>query len=219
MRRWRPSGAHGTLLRDDPVGQAEVLHRQTELADRAGDAVRAVRCAMRGIRALDGADGARAGACRAALLAALATARLRQGRCEEAVLLCRTAIAEGEAASAERPVAHACYVLDWALHDAAGRDEATHSGRALAIYERLGDLDHQAAVLNNLGAYAFHEGRWQDAVVLYRRAGNASARAGDVVNAAFGDCNVGEVLLGQGRLAIAEQALRQAPPGVARHRV
>ena len=122
----------------------------------------------------------------------------------------RGAIAEGEAAQAERPVAHACYVLDWALHDAGRPAEAVHSPRALAIYERLGDLDRQAAVLNNLGAYAFHEGRWSDAVVLYRRAGNASARAGDVVNAAFGDCNVGEVLVGQGRLAIAEQVLRQA---------
>ena len=203
-------GRARTLLREDPVGQAEVLHRQTELADRAGDALRAVRSATRGLRVLAGADGARAGACRAALLAALATARLRQGRYGAAIELCEAAIAEGEAANAERPVAHACYVLDWALHDAGRPAEAVHSPRALAIYEQLGDLDHQAAVLNNLGAYAFHEGRWQDAVVLYRRAGNASARAGDAVNAAFGDCNVGEVLVGQGRLVIAEQLLRQA---------
>ena len=46
--------------------------------------------------------------------------------------------------------------------------------------------------------------------MLYRRAGNASAQAGDVVNAAFGDCNVGEVLVAQGRLTAADEALRRA---------
>ena len=65
-------------------------------------------------------------------------------------------------------------------------------------------------MLNNLGAFAFHAGDWREAVVLYRRAGNASAQAGDVVNAAFGDCNVGEVLVEQGRLTAADEALRRA---------
>ena len=152
------------------------------------------------------------------MLAALAMTRQRQGRSEDAIALCAQAIAEGEGAGEERAVAHACHVLDWALHDAGRPEEATHSARALAIYERLGDLDRQAAVLNNLGAFAFHAGDWREAVVLYRRAANASAQAGDVVNAAFGDCNVGEVLVEQGRLTAADEALRAARARLARHR-
>ena len=136
--------------------------------------------------------------------------RQRQGRSEEAIALCAQAIAEGERCGEDRAVAHACHILDWALHDAGRPEEATHSPRALAIYEQLGDLDRQAAVLNNLGAFAFHAGDWREAVVLYRRAANASAQAGDVVNAAFGDCNVGEVLVEQGRLTAADEALRAA---------
>ena len=65
-------------------------------------------------------------------------------------------------------------------------------------------------MLNNLGGFAYHRGRWDEAVALYRRAAEGSQRAGDVANAAFGDCNVGEVLSDQGRWAEAEQALREA---------
>ena len=65
-------------------------------------------------------------------------------------------------------------------------------------------------MLNNLGGFAYHEGRWADATELYRRGAEASERAGDVANAAFGDCNVGEVLADQGRWAEAELRLREA---------
>ena len=92
----------------------------------------------------------------------------------------------------------------------AAPEEATHSRGALAIYERLGDLDRQAAVLNNLGGFAYHEGRWHDAVELYQRGAEASERAGDTANAAFGACNTGEVLSDQGLLEEARHQLRRA---------
>ena len=215
-RSGHPDAAHAAYRRaralaaDDVVRAGEVLLRQTELADRAGRAPQAMRCGLAALRRLDGAPGDAAAGCRARVLAALAMTRQRQGRSEDAIALCARAIAEGEAAGEERAIAHACHVLDWALHDAGRPEEATHSPRALAIYERLGDLDRQAAVLNNLGAFAFYAGDWREAVVLYRRAGNASAAAGDVVNAAFGDCNVGEVLVEQGRLTAADEALGAA---------
>ena len=129
---------------------------------------------------------------------------------EQAIELCRAAITEAVAAEEDSALAHASFILDWALFDSGRPQEATHSHRSLEIYERHGEFDRQAAVLNNLGGFAYHEGRWDDAVELYRRAAEVSARAGDVANAAFGDCNVGEVLSDQGRWAEAERALRQA---------
>ena len=159
-------------------------------------------------QALDGEEAARI---RARLLSLLATLRQRQGRTgSEAIALCRQAIAEAERSGEDAALAHACFILDWALFDSGRPEEATHSARALAIYERLGDLDRQAAVLNNLGGFAYHEGRWDDAVELYRRSRDASERAGDLANAAFGDCNVGEVLSDQGRWDEAEVELRRA---------
>jgi tetratricopeptide (TPR) repeat protein len=134
---------------------------------------------------------------------------------DDAIALCRRVIAETEHGADADPglaasLAHAWFILDWALYDAGRPEEATHSGGALAIYERLGDLDRQAAVLNNLGGFAYHDGRWHDAVALYQRAAEASERAGDTANAAFGACNTGEVLSDQGRLEEARRQLRRA---------
>ena len=70
-----------------------------------------------------------------------------------------------------RPHFHACYVLDRALIESGRADEASYSWRALEIYEQLGDPEHEAIALNNLGAFAYWNGRWDDAVALYRRAG------------------------------------------------
>ncbi len=145
----------------------------------------------------------------------LATARQREGRFEQAIALCRRVIAEAEKDADADPalaasLANAWFTLDWALYDAGRREEATYSQGALDIYERLGDLDRQAAVLNNLGGFAYHDSRWHDAVELYERAAAASERAGDTANAAFGACNVGEVLSDQGHLDEARRQLRRA---------
>ena len=170
----------------------------------------AVRWTLRGLRALEALDGDEPARSRARLLSLLATVRQREGRMDDAIALCRQAIAEAERSGEDAALAHACFILDWALFDSGRPEEATHSARALEIYERLGDLDRQAAVLNNLGGFAYHEGRWDDAVELYRRSRDASERAGDLGNAAFGDCNVGEVLSDQGRWDEAEVQLRRA---------
>lgn len=198
------------LLAKDRLREAQLFHLHALLSERSGHVAAAVRWARRGLRALEDLDGEPAVACRARLLAALATARQRQGRHADAIAACRSAIAAAEGSGEEAALAHACFILDWALFDAGRPDEAVHSQRALDIYVRLDDPDRQAAVLNNLGAFAYHEGRWEDAVMLYEQAGAASARAGDVTNAAFGDCNVAEVRSDQGRLEDAEAALRSA---------
>jgi tetratricopeptide (TPR) repeat protein len=170
----------------------------------------AVRWVKRGLRALEGVDGEAAAACRARLVSMLATIRQRQGRTDEAILLCHRAIDEAQVAREDMALAQACHVLDWALVQSGRPAEAVHSERALAIYGRLGQLDREAAVLNNLGGFAYFEGRWDDAVALYRRGADASVRAGDLANAAYGDCNVGEVLSDQGRLAEAAKLLNRA---------
>ena len=69
------------------------------------------------------------------------------------IKLCREAITEAEAAGEDGALAHACFILDWALFDSGRPQEATHSHRSLEIYERLGEFDRQAAVLNNLGGF------------------------------------------------------------------
>jgi tetratricopeptide (TPR) repeat protein len=58
--------------------------------------------------------------------------------------------------------------------------------------------------------FAYFDGRWDEAVGLYDRAGECSDRAGRPADRAATDCNVGEILSDQGRLDEAEAHLRRA---------
>jgi class 3 adenylate cyclase/tetratricopeptide (TPR) repeat protein/ABC-type cobalamin transport system ATPase subunit len=198
------------LVVDDDLREAELLLRHGEIAAEAGHLSRAVRWVLRALRLLEGRSDKTAAARRAHARAALAAIRVNQGRFAAAVALCRQAIDEAQSAGADAALARAYYVLDSALVESGGAREARYSTRALEIYRRLGDLRRESAVLNNLGAFAYWEGRWDDAVALYRMSGETSARAGGVADAAFGDCNIGELRSDQGRLVEAEERLRGA---------
>jgi class 3 adenylate cyclase/tetratricopeptide (TPR) repeat protein len=198
------------LLSGDTVREAQLLHAHARVDLDAGRVAPAARWAIRALRAADSDRETAALACRARVTSTLATIRQRQGRMLDAIELCHRAITEAELAGEEPALANACYVLDWALVESGRPGEAVHSQRALEIYGRLGEINRQAAVLNNMGGFAYRDGRWRDAVDLYRRGAEASLRAGNVADAAFGDCNIGEVLADRGQLEEAQARLRRA---------
>ncbi|MGH2919463.1 MAG: ATP-binding protein [Solirubrobacteraceae bacterium] len=198
------------LAGDDTVRQAQLMLCHARVATDARHLNRAARWLLRGLRTLNGDEAPAAAACRAEIMAELGSVRHRQGRSPEAMALCHEAAGIAERHGARAALAQALYTLDIGVLQSGGGADPVHMLRALDIYRELGDLDRQGAVLTNLGAAAYFRGRWDDAVALYRQAGEASARAGDLANAAIGDCNIGEVLSDQGRLAEAEAKLRYA---------
>ena len=198
------------LLRDDPIAQARLCERHADVATRSGALTAAVRWLTRGFRCLSELEGPEVTAWRARMRSDLGAVRSIQGRWTEAIAVCREAIPEAESVGELRALAHACYVLDRALIESGRADEASYSWRALEIYEQLGDPEHEAIALNNLGAFAYWNGRWDDAVALYRRAGACGERAGRPADVAYTDCNVGEILSDQGHLDEAEAHLRNA---------
>ena len=173
------------LLLDDRIAQARLCHRHAEVAERTESLTDAVRWLKRSIRYLEGCDGEEAVAWRARSLSYLAGVRNRQGRFAQATRLCREAITAAESVGELPALARACYSLDWALFELGRPEQATHSQRALAIYAQLGDPEHESAVLTNLGAYAYFDGRWVEAADLYQRAGECGERAGQT-----GGCGV-----------------------------
>ena len=197
------------LLLGDPIADARLCFRQGELRQRT-QLPSAVRWMRRGLRTLEDIPGREARGWRARLISELAWIRQRQRRYRETERLCREALREGEAVGELSGQARACYTLDWALFEMGRSDEAIYSPRALEIYRRLGDLQHEARVLNNLGGFAYWKGRWAESVDLYREAGTCRERAGNTVDAAQTDANVGEILSDQGRLQEAEVHLRRA---------
>ena len=198
------------LVRDDPIAQARLCDRQAEVAERSEALSRAVRWLMRGLGVLDDLDGPEAMRARARLHSHLAGIRNRQGHWADAVRLCRRAIDEAEAVGELRALARACYSLDWALRESGHPEEANYSWRALEIYEELGDPEHAHRVLNNLGMFAYFDGRWDDALALYRRSRESGERAGTPADVAYTDCNIGEILSDQGRIDEAREQLERA---------
>jgi tetratricopeptide (TPR) repeat protein len=198
------------LIGDDPVDDARLCFRQGLIAARSERLSGAVRWMRRGLRALEEGSGNETGSWRARLIAELAWIRQRQRRYRDAEKLCRQALTAAEATGEPRAEARASYTLDWALVELGRSAEATYSERALEIYRELGDLELEAMVLNNLGGFAYWEGRWEQAADLYRRGAACSERAGNPANVAFVDYNLGEILSDQGRLDEAASHLHRA---------
>ena len=136
--------------------------------------------------------------------------RQGQGRSREAIRWCGEAVAEAKQAGEKKALAHAYLILDWADISLGRLAEATRSPAALALYEELGDLDGQALTLNNMGARAYFDGRWDDALRLYERAQTARERLGDVVTGAEITYNIAEILVDRGRLTEAEELVRRS---------
>ena len=197
-------------LYHDPIAQARLCDSQAEVAERCEALTAAVRWLTRGLRYIEGLQTTGARIARARIRSHLGGIRNRQGRWAEAVRVFRQAIADAEAVGELPALARACYGLDWALVELGTAAEPTHSWRALEIYEQLGDFEHEATVLNYLGMFAYFDGRWDEAIGLYRRAGEASERAGVPADVAYTDCNVGEILSDQGRLDEAAAHLERA---------
>ena len=188
------------ILSDAPAATAALLIKQARISQVAGRSVDALRWLRRAMTALDGTGPAAAGHERAQLAVTFASVRWDQGRAGDAIEWCERAIAEAKAVGHVEALAHAYYLVDM-CHVALGRPElATYSGSALALYEEMGDLWGQGVVLNNLGAQAYWQGRWDEALELYARGREARDLVGDAVNASYGTANIAEILSDQGRL-------------------
>jgi predicted ATPase/class 3 adenylate cyclase len=198
------------LLREDAAEAARLMLRQGSIQSRRARFAEAIRWVRRGLKTIEGDPSPAAQRQRAHLKAWYAAIRFRQGRLHETVDWCRRAIDDATAADVREALAHAYYLLDYALVGLGRKDEAVHSDRALAIYQELGDLSEEAGVLNNLGAFAYFDGRWREAVDYYRRAEEAWERAGDRWLATMATTNRGELLADQGRLEEAEQLFKYA---------
>jgi class 3 adenylate cyclase/tetratricopeptide (TPR) repeat protein len=196
------------LFSDDPVAEAELCLKEAWIPERVGRYSEAVRWIRRGLRIVEDADGAEAGRRRAQLSVWYATVRQAQGHHREAVTWCEKAISEARRSGDRDAEAHALFISDWAWTSLGRSDRATNSERALEIYTELGDLGGQAVVLNNLGVFAYFRGDWDDAVSYYERGREARVATGNDIEAAFGTCNVGEILANQGHYEEADRRFR-----------
>ena len=204
----RRIGRRDASSRATRVAQARLLFKEAQAPDWQGRYPQALRTLSRGIGLLRDADEEEAARQRAQLVVQYGGIRYVQGRFPDAIQWCQRAIAEAEASGERDALAHAYYVLDLA-YVAVGRvTEAIWSPKALEIYEDLGDMGKQAIVLGNMAALAFWRGNWNESLALWERGRDACLRTGAQVEAAYGTVGIGEILVYQGHLDEAEEALR-----------
>jgi len=194
----------------DPLDATRVIMKQAQVPSWLGNYPPALRWIARGLGVLEGVEGREAASERARMYAMYAAFRTRQGRLKDAIKWSLLAVEEAQAADARDALAHAYFLLDWAYAALGRYEEAVYSPLALSIYEELGDLHRQGLVLNNMGVFAHFQGRWDDALDLYRRAGDAWDKMGNRWHVALTTLNVGEVLSDQGLMDEAEPLLLDA---------
>ena len=198
----RRTGASG-------IQTLRLLRKEGILRERQGRYREALRWYARGLSVAVPDDPDASGAL-AALHVGVAAARFRQGKLEASVAAALAAVPLAKSGGDRSELAHAYYLLDAALTDLQDPEALTYRQLALPIYRELGDLAGQADVLNNTGVDAYYEGRWSEAVELYRASRRCRELAGDEVGAATADNNIAEVLCDLGRFDEAEPLFDEA---------
>lgn len=107
--------------------------------------------------------------------------------------------------------ARALAVLDW-TNFVLGIEEPRQGERAIALYEDIGQLEKTVTLMSNLGAFAYLEGDWDEAVSWYRRSIEAAKRTGHVAEggSALTMANLAELLVSQRRYAEAVDLIDQS---------
>lgn len=218
---WTRAGVNDRALRaysqaraagPDQAGRIELMLRRARVHEHAGRYAHALQMYGRARSALDDLP---AGAARQRLHAraeaGYASARLGQGRPDDAIDHGEAAVVAATDADARSLLAHAHHLLDRA-HMALDDPEAAarHRDLALPLFAAAGDLLAQGTVLHDLGADARRLGQLEVALWMYERSQDARTRAGDIIRAASSGNAIGEVLLELGRVDEAAERFSQA---------
>ncbi len=196
----RRSYTAARTLRSDPVDAATIHLKIAYVDERVGAYVRAVRHIRSGQRLLADRDDPEAVRHRGRLAAWLSAVRLAQGRFQESYDASIEAIACAERVEDDATLAQAYLTVDFAGSVLGKGAVGDPTRQAHEIYAALGDLPGQASAHNSLGAFAYMDGRWEEAAEHYGRSRAARQQAGDPVSAALADANLAEIRVEQGRL-------------------
>jgi class 3 adenylate cyclase/tetratricopeptide (TPR) repeat protein len=195
--------------RSDPPRRAQMAcrraHLRSEFLGRPSSAIRQLRAA-RAELALGEPDAL---GLHAQLMTEEGAARHQQGRLAEGLVCADQAVREATEAGDKRALASALDLQNILLVRTGRQEEAIHMGRALELYEELGDGVQVANALNHLGNTAFFALRWNEAADLWARSAEASTAVGDLAGTATAHVNGGDLRVNQGRL---EEALALLGP-------
>ena len=200
--------------RGDALALADLCRKEGWVRERSTRYAEALRWYTRGFGQLGPASGTdrldeATLTRRARLTLARGSAMVQQGRYREGIPLVEEAARLAGSLGDPSMLGHAYYVLDWALTDTGSPERHRYRPLIVEVYEQLDGDPRQGTALNNLGANAYFEGQWTEALEYYRRAQESQARIGDVIGQAMTVNNIGEILCDQGHLDKASESFRE----------
>jgi class 3 adenylate cyclase/tetratricopeptide (TPR) repeat protein len=195
---------------DDWLAHADIHLRRARVRQRSGALRFALRESTRSLNLASKVVGPDGEVLQARSLAFGAIVRAEQQRFREAKRAALSALDAAERCGDHKSMAQVSLVLMAVSLEFGEPDAEQHALRALELYERLDDLSGISAAANNLGALAYFDGRWDDALERYGQSADVDRRPGYPAGAAMSEVNIGEVLLNQGKLDAAEEMLREA---------
>ena len=177
---------------------------------RTGSYASALRETSTGLRLVESGGSKDAIAARATLLAMRSEVLWLQGHPRKAIALAHRALDDAQRVDELPAMARAYTALDGSYQLLGEPEKAVNERKALAIHQQMGDLRWAGITQLNLGVQAYSDGRWVEAVTLYRDAQESCRAAGDLQHVAIAGANLGEVLVSLGRLEEAEEVLVDA---------
>ena len=193
----------------DPMLRADIYRRRAETWMSSGKPAQAMRNVTLGRQQLRNGEQTNGASVLARLDAFEASVHAASGRASLALAAAQHAVEQARAAGEEEALTRAYVVLDWA-NFILGKHEPRRGPEAIEILERLNKLEASAGIMNNMGAFAYLEGHWDEAVNWYRQGVNAAERAGNVLEAANTRANMAEVLASQRKFEEALPLLEDA---------
>jgi class 3 adenylate cyclase/tetratricopeptide (TPR) repeat protein len=194
---------------DDPVRKADICLRRAGTWMSSGNLTQAMRFVSMGQRALENQSSLSHEGLLARLVAFESSVFMLKNAPSQAR---RSALRAGDLARTseeDEALARSYAVLDWA-NFMLDIDEPRHGPEAIETYQRLGLLERSVGVMNNMGAFAYLEGRWDEAIDWYQQSLEAAERSGNVLEAALTKANIAEVLIGQRKHELASPLLAEA---------
>jgi class 3 adenylate cyclase/tetratricopeptide (TPR) repeat protein len=197
-------------LRGDPLVLARLAALTAVHRRLTGRHTEALRWVTRGRRLLEGAAGPEALRLRADLAERYAQSLLAKGRFTKAIEWADTAIREAKVAADARTQARAMEIQTLARSYSGKPIDLEQSALAIELYANDHDLLGVARGHNVLGVVAHQQGSWARALMHYEEAAIAYERIGRPQDVGLQHANKAEILIFQGRLAEADQALAES---------
>jgi len=197
MEESRDAYSRAFALSDgDPLLKADVCLRRAGTWMSSGNLTQAMRFVSMGQRAIEDATTSPQKRLLARLVAFESSIFMLKNAPNRARQSAQRAGDLASAVGEDEALARSYAVLDWA-NFMLGIEEERHGPTAIDIYQRLGLLERSVGVMNNMGAFAYLEGRWDEAVEWYQQSLDSAERSGNILEAALTKANIAEVLIGQ----------------------